>query len=111
VLQVKKIKNLKAAFKMFNSIQRRPGKGDITYMELQVSNAFIWCILNHTLGIQLTLHLVAPSVCWLQQHLLVTCVGMSNAATEFEHDIQALWCLFFLRAAAVPACACLLLTT
>ena len=37
LLQMKKIKNLKAAFKMFNNIQRRPGKGDITYMELQVN--------------------------------------------------------------------------
>ena len=34
---MKKIKNLKAAFKTFNNIQRHPGKGDITYMELQVT--------------------------------------------------------------------------
>ena len=36
-MQIKKIKNLKAAFQMFNNIQRHPGKGDITYMELQVT--------------------------------------------------------------------------
>ena len=35
-LQLRKLKNLKAAFKTFNSMQRRPGKGDVTYMELQV---------------------------------------------------------------------------
>ena len=36
-LQLRKLKNLKAAFKTFNSMQRRPGKGDVTYMELQVT--------------------------------------------------------------------------
>lgn len=38
-LQLRKLKNLKAAFKTFNSMQRRPGKGDVTYMELQVTHA------------------------------------------------------------------------
>ena len=37
-LQLRKLKNLKAAFKTFNSMQRRPGKGDVTYMELQVNH-------------------------------------------------------------------------
>lgn len=48
-MQAKKIKNLKAAFKMFNNIQRRPGKGDITYMELQVKlpPAFLWAEIAH----------------------------------------------------------------
>ncbi len=49
---MKKIKNLKAAFKMFNNIQRHPGKGDITYMELQVSeSAQLACIQSMHRGL------------------------------------------------------------
>lgn len=51
-LQLRKLKNLKAAFKTFNSMQRRPGKGDVTYMELQVKHGwkscFRCCQLNVT---------------------------------------------------------------
>jgi hypothetical protein len=35
-LQAKKLRNVQAAFKLFNSMMRRPGKGDVTFLELQV---------------------------------------------------------------------------
>ncbi len=37
--QAKKIRGLQAAFKTFNSIMRRPGSGDITFLELQVCSS------------------------------------------------------------------------
>lgn len=35
-MQAKKVRNVQAAFKLFNSMMRRPGQGDITFLELQV---------------------------------------------------------------------------
>ncbi len=35
-MQAKKLRNVQAAFKLFNSMMRRPGKGDLTFLELQV---------------------------------------------------------------------------
>ena len=35
-MQAKKLRNVQSAFKIFNSMMRRPGKGDLTFLELQV---------------------------------------------------------------------------
>ena len=50
--QAKKVRGLQAAFQTFNSIMRRPGRGDLTFMELQVCHTLcqidsLWCPACH----------------------------------------------------------------
>ncbi len=52
--QAKKLRNLQSAFKLFNGMMRRPGKGDLTFLELQV-----WLLL----AIPVTLCLILNNLC------------------------------------------------